>query len=272
MAANARRVSTSTERKQSAFTVLAAFARTLCAVALSAALAFAGAHAQRWLSGGAPFAIREIHFTGLQRAGEADLLARSGLRSGDNILAADLAAAARGIAQHPWVASVQLARRLPGAIEVRVREHEPAALVDLGGLYATDAQGRLFKRVTRADAIDLPLVTGLQRTAWDADRPAAQARLSAALRLLAEWRRQGLPLSRLSEVRIDADGGLTLFEQQPDSVLEVRVGASDFATRLSRLSHIHGALARRGERPVRIDLDLIKPGSGSWAAAQVGEH
>jgi cell division septal protein FtsQ len=273
MRANARRVTSFAEKRATALETAKALAiaalRTLGAAAVSAGLAWCAVQAHRWLTSDPRFTVSEISFEGLKRADAADLLARSGLRRGQNVFAADLAAAARGIGQHPWVASVRLERELPDRIVAHVREHEPAALVELGALYATDASGRLFKRVTRADALDLPLLTGLKRGDWTSARADAQARLSLALRLLDEWRDQGLPLSRLSEVRMDPDAGLTLFEQQPESLLEVRVGKSELSTRLRRLSQVRAALARRGERPVRIDLDLVKAGGGSWATAQV---
>lgn len=276
----AKRVTPAAERRKAAMGTVrrasAAALRLLGAATVSAAIGWACVSLHRWLTTSDAFAIREIRFDGLRRADQADLLASSGLRVGGNLFRADLAAAARAIAAHPWVSSVRLERKLPGLVVAQVREHEPAALVELGSLYATDASGRIFKRATRADALDLPILTGLDRGGWSSERKLSQERLVLALRLLDEWRRQGLPASRLSEVRIDGDGGLTLFEGQRDadgepSLLEVRVGTGEFAQRLQRLGQLRAALARRGDRAVRIELDLAKAGSGSWATAQVAQ-
>jgi hypothetical protein len=46
------------------------------------------------------------------------------------------------------------------------------------------------------------------------------------------------------------------------------VGSADFPLRLQRLEQVRAALERRGEKPLRIELDLAKGKSG-WAAAQV---
>ena len=276
----ARRVTPKAERRKAALEAVKRASlltlRVLGAASVSALLGWGVFTSWQYLTKSAIFSVRRIELTGLRHADAADLLARSGLKQGGNVFQADLAAAARGIAAHPWVASVRLERHLPDAITAEVREHEPAALIELGALYATDPSGRVFKRATRADALDLPLLTGLDRQQWAEGKPATHEQVLLALRLLEEWRRQGLPLQRLSEVRMDRDGGLTLFEGQRDaegepSLLEVRIGSGEFATRLERLSQMRAALARRGERATRIELDLVKAGSGSWATAQVAQ-
>ena len=276
----ARRVTPPAERRKAALgavrRALVLSLRVAGAASISALIGWGAFSAHKYFTTAATFSVRQIELVGLRHADPADLIARSGLQQGGNLFKADLAAAARGIAAHPWVASVRLHRRLPDGIVAEVREHEPAALVELGALYATDSSGRIFKRATRADALDLPVLTGLERARWAAEKKPSQERVLLALRLLEEWRRQGLPAARLSEVRMDADGGLTLFEGQRDeggepSLLEVRIGSGEFATRLARLSQLRAALARRGDRATRIELDLVKAGSGSWATAQVAQ-
>ncbi len=237
-------------------------------LALSLGISAGAVRLHSALTSGSLFAVKAIRFEGLSHATEADLLARSGLKTGANLFRADLAKAARGIALHPWVASARLSRTLPGEIVVRVQEHEAQALVELGALYAADGNGRLFKRTTRADALDLPIFTGLKRDDWKTQRAEAQRGLQLALALQAEWQRQAMPRALLSEVRIDKDGGLTLFAQA-DGLLEVRVGSERFAERLQRLSQMRTALSRRNEKATRVQLDLVKAGGKSWAVAQV---
>src|SRR5262249_12624706 len=88
--------------------------RTLAAAAVSAALSVGCWQAWRWVVSAPLFALQQIHFAGLTHAREEDLIARSGLSLGENIFRADLSRAARSIQGHPWVAGVQIERRLPG--------------------------------------------------------------------------------------------------------------------------------------------------------------
>src|SRR5262249_32090295 len=152
---------------------------------------------------------------------------------------------------HPWVVSARVERRFPSTILATVLEHRPAALVQLGGLYVLDEQGRLFKRAAPDDGLDLPLITGLTRDEWQ--RPESQVRLWSALHFLDAWRGEGLPVAALSELRID--DGLTAFARDGDSVQEIRVGTGSVSEKIRKLSQVRAALARRGEHAARIDLD-----------------
>jgi cell division protein FtsQ len=258
------------ERDRAAWrSVLGAALRTLAAAALSGALSVGAWQAWRWAASSDLFAVREIRFTGLVRAREAELLRRSGLKLGENLLRADLARASRAMQADPWVSSARLERRLPGQVLVRIAEHRPAALVQLGGLYVLDDEGRLFKRAAAEDGLDLPIVTGLSREAWVERKPELQLRLFAALHLLDIWQASGFPIAGVSEVRLDEGGGFTLFAREGTGVQEVRLGSSDLALKLQRLAQVRAALARRGERAARIDLD--NPARPDQAAATLAD-
>jgi cell division protein FtsQ len=249
--------------------VLGAALRTLAAAAVSAALSLGAWEAWRWATASEAFAIREIRFSGLVHAQEAELLQRSGLKPGGNLFRIDLDRAARAMKGHPWVASAKLTRRLPGQVVASIVEHRPAALVQLGGLYVLDDEGRLFKRAASEDALDLPIVTGLSREAWAEQKPELQLRLFGALHLLDTWQATGFPLASVSEVRLDEDGGFTLFAHDGIAVQEVRLGASEISLKLQRLAQVRAALARRAERAARIDLD--NPARPDRAAATLAD-
>ncbi|TMB39062.1 MAG: FtsQ-type POTRA domain-containing protein, partial [Deltaproteobacteria bacterium] len=176
-------------------------------------------------------------------------------------------AATGAMSANPWVASARLSRHFPGTVEVEIVEHRPSAQVQLGGLYLVDDLGRAFKRAGPGDAADLPLITGLSREEWTKDRAAAQVRLYQALQLVDAWREEGLPAASLAQVRVDQDAGLTAISREGGSSQEIRFGERDFRTKLRRLVRVRSALAQRGERAVRIDLD--NPARPDWASAQL---
>jgi cell division protein FtsQ len=171
------------------------------------------------------------------------------------------------------VASARLERRLPGTVRVAVVEHRPAALVRFGALYVLDEQGRIFKRAEPEDGLDLPIIAGLSREAWLDRKPDLQLRLYAALHLLDTWQAAGFRVASLSEVRLDEGGGFTLFDRGGGSdgsqVQEIRLGAAEISLELHRLAQVRAALARRGERAVRIDLD--NPARPDQAAATLAD-
>ena len=245
----------------------AALLRTAVVMLLSAGLSAGAWHGFRWSTTTSMFALREVKFAGLVHATERDMLARSGLRLGANLMALDLAAAARSLEAHPWVASARLSRSFPGTVLAEIVEHRPAAQVQLGGLYLLDDDGRVFKRVGPEDSVDLPLVSGVTREEWLRDKGAAQLRLYSALHLLEVWRAEGLPAGSLEEVRVEEDGGFTAFAREPAGLQEVRLGGRDLPLQLKRLTQLRAALARRGEHAARIELDnQARP---EWVSAQL---
>src|SRR5262245_51790488 len=174
------------------------------ALGLCALLAFLG---WSWAVRSPRFTVEQIAFQGLQRAQEAELLRLSGLAKGQGLLQLDLGAATRAMAGHPWVKEVQARRRFPSTVEVEVREHLPAAVLSMGDLYAVDAEGSPFKRLQPGDALDLPLITGVDRDRYLQDRERWEARIRQALELaqLYQARFPG-PLYRLSELRLSPLG------------------------------------------------------------------
>jgi cell division protein FtsQ len=246
-----------------------AILRTTAAMGISTALCFGAWQGYRAAERANFFTLREVRFTGVAHATREELLQRSGLVVGTNLFHLDLAAATRAIEAHPWVASARLSRRLPGAVDVEVVEHRPAANLQLGGPYLLDDLGRVFKRASADDELELPLVTGMKREDWGSNRPAAQLRVYTALQLLDAWKAEGLPMSALAEVRLDEDGGLTAFARDGGEMQEIHLGARELSLKLRRLAQVRAALQRRGERAVRIDLD--NQAQPDFVAAQVRE-
>jgi len=258
------------ERDRAAWRSVAdAAVRTLAAAAVSAALSLGAWEGYCWATAAHAFALRELRFGGLVHAREAELIQRSGLALGENLFRLDLTRAARAMEGHPWVASATLERRLPGTIVASIVEHRPAALVQLGGLYVLDEEGRVFKRAVPDDGLDLPIMTGVSREAWAERAPEQQLRLFGALHLIDTWQASGFSIASLSEVRLDEGGGFTVFAHDGTAVQEVRLGSSDVSLKLQRLAQIRAALARRGERASRIDLD--NPARPDQAAATLAD-
>jgi len=236
------------------------------AMAVSAVVLLGGWELARLASSASLFTVREIRFHGLVHATEQDLLAASRLAPGANLFALDLSAATRALSANPWVASARLSRHFPGTVEVEIVEHRPRAQVQLGAWYLVDDLGRAFKRTGPGDPADLPSITGISREEWTKDRAAAQVRLYLALQLVDAFREEGIARS-LAQVRVDEDKGLTAIAREAGNQQEIRFGERDFTKKLQRLVHVRAALAQRGERAARIDLD--NPARPDWASARL---
>ena len=170
------------------------------------------------------------------------------------------------MAAHPWVRTVEVTRRFPSGVSVEVVEHVPAALAVLGDLYLVDEEGEPFKRLQPGDALDLPLVTGLDREGYLADEAQTRERFREALEVARAYAAtEPGKRERLSEVRLTAeraDAGDWRTGQ------EVRLGEGETGRQAAaaRARARGAARARRWPREV-IHLDnRARPG---WVAVKL---
>jgi cell division protein FtsQ len=236
--------------------------RLLLAVSALVALGVGGVRADVWARESPRFALRTVQLAGAQRATEAELLALAGVQKGANLWALDASDVARAMGGHPWVSAVDVRRALPDTLQIRVEEHVPAALAVMGDLYVVDAEGVPFKKVSGADALDLPLISGISREEAARAPEETAGRFRAALGLVATWART-IERPGLSEVHLE-EGGLRAIDSD-GQVVALAAGAPDDA--LARLVRVRAELHQRGLSAATIHLEnRVRP---TWVAVQL---
>lgn len=235
-------------------------------VVLASCIAAVGWGAWRLAIEGSLLRVGEIRFEGLARATAEELLELSPVAEGDHLLAVDPDAVASALRRHPWIASVEVRRRLPAAIEVSVVERRARALVDLGALYLLDERGQVFKRATPGDGLDLPVVTGIEREDWVERRAEVEPLLTGALALVDRWSERGLDRrAPISEIHLDANYGTTLWAG--DEGVEIRLGQGELPEKLARLERVLAAVDAEGQRAEVLHLDNRR--RPDWVAVRV---
>ena len=144
-------------------------------------------------------------------------------------------------------------RVLPHTIVIDVREHVPAAIVELGGLYLVDASGHPFKRAELGadDGAGLPIITGLDRTTYVAD-PDATA--GADPRARSPRSPPGATTASgpsIGEVHLDPHGALTLRHLRPRDRDPARHARTPRCPRACRRSTPRGPSSPTAERDAR---------------------
>lgn len=268
---NRRRVDTAKRKAQVADHARAhgPVALRFCAVlAISAALAYGGHTTWRWAIASPFFGLKALNFEGLDQATSAELRRLSGLGPGQNLFLLELPAIERAMLQHPWVRTVEVRRRFPSSVQVRVEEHVPVAGIVLGELYLVDPEGEPFKRVQPGDTFDLPLLTGVTREAYVADPLDAAARIREGLTVAERYRAASLERQApLSEVRLEADG-VTLVTGKDGQ--EVRLSTDAGAETFEKLASVRAELSRRSLQAEVIHLNnRVRPG---WVAVKVAAN
>jgi cell division protein FtsQ len=203
------------------------------------------------------FHIDSVRVVNQNRVSEADILARSDVRTGTSIFRLDLDLIGRKIAENPWIARARVERVFPREVIIHVEEHQPRAIVHVDYLYYVDAAGEIFKVLDPEDSLAYPLITGLERQQL-LDKPQeSKALLLDALALIAELEpRPTFNLEDVSEVHIDAADGLALFTYR--NGVPVRLGFGSFAGKLDRLEQIYADLEPRLSVLKYIDLNVME--------------
>lgn len=264
---NRRRIDVALEKEQRAQRLrsLATTAgRVLAVVSLTAALGFGAVRGRTWMLTSPFFGLARVEAVGHVRVTPAEIKRLGGLARGLNLFQLDPAAIERGIGAHPWVKEVELRRRYPSTVSVRIVEHVPAAILALHDLYLVDGEGHPFKRLQPGDDADLPLITGLEREVYGQDPEAASVRVREALTAIHAYREAGLANDgRVSEAHLGA-AGLTLITGKGQ---ELRLPDGDLGPALARLVRIRRELVGRNLEAEVIHLDnRARPG---WVAIKV---
>jgi len=169
---------------------------------------------------------------------------------------------------NPWLEAVDINRELPGTIEITVRERDAIALVKLDALYVMDSNGVIFKKYAAEEGLDLPVVTGLSKESLASGTENLEARLMELISVLTN--RSGFNITNVSEIKIDADYGLSLFTL--DEGVRLDMGMGSFEEKLASFEKILGTrdgvlkgieafdLNNHREVIVRFTTDVVKEG------------
>lgn len=241
-----------------------ALRRGLPALVAGAILAAVGGTAYagyRFVTTSSRFAITQITVQGNHHLTQDQIRELLPVAPGNNVFAADLDAATRALRANPWIATAEVHRVLPHTIVVDVREHEPAAIVELGGLYLVDSTGHPFKHaeLVEGDGAGLPVITGLDRTEYVANPDAIARSVQEVLGAYAAWRTDDTR-PPIGELHLDSHGSLTLHTY--DRAIEIELGAID-AGLPARMQIFDAAWAELGDaerartRAIHLDPDHV---------------
>jgi cell division protein FtsQ len=229
----------------------------LIAIGVLAAVGGTAWAGYRFVTSSSRFAITEIAVNGNRQLSADQIRALIPAHVGDNVFSINLDAVTRELRENPWVASAEAHRVLPHTLAIDIREHVPAAVVQLGGLYLVDAEGHPFKRAELAgdEGAGLPVITGLDRDAYIANPAATAEQIRGAMAALTTWRTvEDRP--SIGEVHLDMHGALTLVTYE--QAIAIQLGDIDAAldTRMQTFDAIWAELSpaeRTRARAIHLD-------------------
>jgi cell division septal protein FtsQ len=158
-----------------------------------------------------------------------------------SLLALNLRALKQRLEKHPWVRSVQLERRFPHTLLIRVEKQEPRAILLSDDMYYLNRYGEAFKKVGPSEDSDFPLVTGLLAKG---DR--MRGGQEEVARVMEGLREEKTPwsLADLAEIHIEDENHFTLYFEHMDA--GIRVNGTALRIEVQELRRVVAHLARSG--------------------------
>ena len=252
------------ERKSSSalnLSTLWQFTKTACvwtgSLVLVCALGFAGYTGWQSFQSSDSLLVKTIEVDGLSRVDRQEVLAYANLKPGVPVFDINLHDTAESVRQHPWIDAVTVRRRLPDGVFIDVTEFTPGILVSMGNLYLANPEGRIFKRLSRTDSLDLPVVTGLAPSEDSTQEAYNQKVLKEAIALHEKIANHESVMGRLEEIHYDSHlhwSIVTRHTNKEDGVLTMHLGENP-GRRLSVARQVLGQLRQRTRVPRVIWLD-----------------
>lgn len=218
--------------------IFSACARTLSLIVLMSMMSLTFILAHDLLTQCDMFKAENIRVTGQQRLTVEEILKHAGVHAQTNIFSVNLKLARQRLISHPWIAEADIRRKLPGSLRIRVVEHIPLAILDLGRKFVLNTKGDVFKEWSESDPDNLPIISGLAFSDLKLPQESPVLSYQAVMAVLTLGQKNGcvLPNHRIDVIHVDRESGLTLSALNP--VKTIRLGYHNYPLKYDIISKI----------------------------------
>ncbi len=178
------------------------------------------------------------------------------IRRGTNLFTIDIANLQKQIMTHHWVKEVRITRQLPDTLVIKITEHQPFALINLGDKYYVNEKGILFAKVGKKDDLDYPVVSGFSKQDFRKGSHGYIEKTKCLQKVVSlipmAVGHGGISSDYISEVRFDPKEGYGMV-LEPEGMV-VKLGKGNFAKKMARFKLIYDELGRQVSDVTMIDL------------------
>jgi len=146
---------------------------------------------------------------------------------------------------HPWIAEAEVMREMPSKIKIRITEHTPLAILDMGRKFIMNTEGEIFKEWRTQDPANLPVVTGLGYKDLNSYGKPSNIQHAAVMDALnfGDKAKRSIRGMNIRRIHVDREIGLTLYAF--DGIRSVELGYHDYAGKYEQLEKIIGYLKKK---------------------------
>ena len=184
------------------------------------------------------FKVDKIKIEGAGRVSEKEIIEIAGIQKGENIFSINISWIDEKLDANPWIVDAEVTREMPSTVLICVREHEPAAIVDLGRKFLLNTKGEIFKEWEPADPLNLPIISGLDYSDIHIAGETRSRYFDAVMEVLrlGEQPDSIIPNRYIREILIDRDLGITLYAF--DKIRAIKLGFDNYSAKYERLKDI----------------------------------
>ncbi|QTA84073.1 cell division protein FtsQ/DivIB [Desulfonema magnum] len=190
------------------------------------------------------FKADHIVIRGIHRLSEKQVMKQAQIETGINILSVNLSKARKCLLANTWIADTEVRRELPSEIHIKITEHEPLAILDLGRKFIINVYGEIFKEWAESDPGDFPIVEGLGFSDISSPGKPRVAAFGAVMDVLQLGQQPGsiIPNRAVERIKADREMGITLYVRPDDcnfgKIRTIKLGYNNYPGKYDRLEHL----------------------------------
>lgn len=200
-----------------------------------------------------------LNVQGCKTLDQKAVITQAELSQGLNIFSVNLTTTRKRLLAHPWISEAEVSREIPSGIRIRIKEHEPLAIIDIKRKFLLNRQGELFKEWEVTDPVNLPLVSGLAFSDLNVGtRPYSQP-FNAVMTVLRLGQHTDSILTNqeIRRIEVDRDIGLTIHADNRLGAL--KLGFDEYPSKYKKLQEVLLYLKKNKNIPILNSIDLIDP-------------
>ena len=189
------------------------------------------------------FRANSIIINGTNRLSQNQIIKHIGIDAGINIFSVNLSATRKRLLAHPWIADAEVRRELPNEINIRIKEHKPLAIINLGRKFLINDHGEIFKKLAASDPCNLPVIIGLEFSDLDVSGldvfgKSRNIAFKAVMEVLQLGQKEGsiIPNRLLKVIMVDREIGITLYAF--NGIQAIKLGYNNYPDKYERLKNV----------------------------------
>ena len=205
------------------------------------------------------FKAEELMVNGTHRLTQNQVLQQANIATGVNIFSVNLSKVRKRLLANSWIEDAEVRRELPTGINIRIKEQEPLAVLDLGRKFIINAHGEIFKEMDKEDHCTLPIINGLEFSDINVKGEIRSIQFDAVMKILGLGQKTEsvLPYSLIKKIHVDREIGLTIYAF--DHIREIKIGYNNYPDKFAMLKDVLFYLEKNGgfSRLESIDLNNL---------------